>query len=152
MSLIPTVCSLQFVSDTTAPLGVHSPTLSGTTQLESYRPLFLPTLLVGDSRLGGISSTISAYESLVLRGYIVDAILLFRDDYHRNWEYLEEYFGGLKGREKVDVVFVPPPPPRLEDPEKDAKSLERYYAELVTETEISGVQSRLSEFLDSLDF
>ncbi len=89
---------------------------------------------------------------MVLRGYIVDTILLFRDDYHRNWEYLEEYFGALKRREKVDVVFVPPPPPRLEDPEKDAKSLERYYAELVTETEISGVQSRLSEFLDRLDF
>ncbi|KAI0292151.1 onanonoxo-7-onima-8-eninoihtemlysoneda [Russula brevipes] len=72
--------------------GVHSPTLSGTTQLDSYRPLFLPTILVGDSRLGGISSTISAYESLLLRGYIVDSILLFKDPYYRNWEYLGPYF------------------------------------------------------------
>ncbi|KAF9020973.1 PLP-dependent transferase [Hymenopellis radicata] len=72
--------------------GVHSPTLSGTTQLDCYRPLFLPTVLVGDSKLGGISSTISAYESLLLRGYIVDAILLFRDEYYRNWEYLRRYF------------------------------------------------------------
>src|SRR6266403_5830551 len=111
MSLIPTVCSLQFVSDTTAPLGVHSPTLSGTTQLESYRPLFLPTVLVGDSRLGGISSTISAYESLLLRGYIVDSVLLFKDQYFRNWEYLDPHFA-----EYQDSGFsVHPPPPREAD-------------------------------------
>ncbi len=40
------------------------------------RPLRLPALLVGDPRLGGISATLSAYESLLLRGYDVDAILL----------------------------------------------------------------------------
>ena len=101
--------------------------------------------------MGGISSTISAYESLVLRGYVIDAILLFRDDYYRNWEYLEEYFGGLKGREKLDIVSIPPPPPRVEKPERDAKSLERYYADLAKETEISEAQSRLSDFLDSLN-
>ncbi|KAI0249192.1 pyridoxal phosphate-dependent transferase [Lactifluus subvellereus] len=73
--------------------GVYSPTLSGTTQLDSYRPLFLPSILVRDSRLGGgISSTISAYESLLLRGYIVDSILLFKDKYYCNWEYLGPYF------------------------------------------------------------
>ena len=39
------------------------------------RPLRLPCLLVGDPRLGGISSTISAYESLLLRGYDVDVVV-----------------------------------------------------------------------------
>jgi dethiobiotin synthetase/adenosylmethionine--8-amino-7-oxononanoate aminotransferase len=34
-------------------------------------------MLVGDPRLGGISATISAYESLVLRGYDVEAIVFF---------------------------------------------------------------------------
>ncbi|KAH9178390.1 PLP-dependent transferase [Lactarius sanguifluus] len=75
---------------------VHSPTLSGTTQLDSYRPLFLPTVLVGDSRLGGISSTISAYESLLLRGY--------RNEYYRNWEYLASYFAEHGVRVTADFI------------------------------------------------
>lgn len=40
------------------------------------RPLRLPCVLIGDPRLGGISATISAYDSLTMRGYDVDAILL----------------------------------------------------------------------------
>ncbi|KAL3537531.1 hypothetical protein ACH5RR_000897 [Cinchona calisaya] len=35
----------------------------------------LPAILVGDGRLGGISGTISAYESLKLRGYDVVAVV-----------------------------------------------------------------------------
>ncbi|KAI5998832.1 pyridoxal phosphate-dependent transferase [Pisolithus albus] len=87
--------------------GVHSPTLTGTTQLDSYRPLLFPTVLVGDSKLGGISSTISSYESLLLRGYAVDAVILFRDRYYRNYEYLSSYFAtrGLR------VLSLDPPPP-----------------------------------------
>ena len=72
--------------------GVHSPSIGGISQIDAYRQPRLPTLLVGDSKLGGISSTISSYESLILRGYSVDAILLFKEDYHRNWEYLSAYF------------------------------------------------------------
>lgn len=41
----------------------------------SHRPMRLPAILVGDGRLGGISATISAYESLKLRGYDVAAIV-----------------------------------------------------------------------------
>lgn len=40
------------------------------------RPFRLPAILVGDGRLGGISATISAYESLKLRGYDVVAVVL----------------------------------------------------------------------------
>ncbi|KIJ11983.1 hypothetical protein PAXINDRAFT_83629 [Paxillus involutus ATCC 200175] len=107
--------------------GVHSPTLSGTTQLDSYRPLFLPTVLVGDSKLGGISSTISSYESLLLRGYIVDAILLFRDQYYRNYEYLLSYFA----ERGVHVTSLEPPPPRLDNATEDIASTESYYAKLI---------------------
>ncbi|KAF8274777.1 PLP-dependent transferase [Lactarius quietus] len=103
--------------------GVHSPTLSGTTQLDSYRPLFLPIVLVGDSRLGGISSTISTYESLLLRGYSVESILLFKDEYYRNWEYLESYFA----EHGVRVTAVAPPPPRDADSRKDFNATEDYY-------------------------
>ncbi|KZT29670.1 PLP-dependent transferase [Neolentinus lepideus HHB14362 ss-1] len=107
--------------------GIHSPTLSGTTQVDSYRSLFLPTIVIGDSRLGGISSTISAYESLILRGYIVDSILLFKDEYYRNGEYLTPYFAE-KG---VDVATVDPPPPRLADPSANFAATEQYYRDLV---------------------
>ena len=40
------------------------------------RPFRLPAILVGDGRLGGISGTVSAYESLKLRGYDVVAIVI----------------------------------------------------------------------------
>lgn len=43
------------------------------------RPFRLPAILVGDGRLGGISGTISAYESLKLRGYDIVAIV-FEDN------------------------------------------------------------------------
>ncbi|KAL6751462.1 pyridoxal phosphate-dependent transferase [Haematococcus lacustris] len=55
--------------------GVASPAPSGNLMCDVLRPLRLPAVLVGDARLGGISCTISAYESLLLRGYDVEAIL-----------------------------------------------------------------------------
>jgi bifunctional dethiobiotin synthetase / adenosylmethionine---8-amino-7-oxononanoate aminotransferase len=115
--------------------GVHSPTLSGTTQLDAYRPLYLPTILIGDSNLGGISSTIASYESLLLRGYIVDAVLLFRDEYYRNWEYLTTYFGE-KG---VSVFAVNSPPRRVSDTEKNHISTENYYNTIVPKDRNGGV-------------
>ncbi|KAF9266575.1 PLP-dependent transferase [Marasmius fiardii PR-910] len=107
--------------------GIHSPTLSGTTQVDAYRPLFLPTILVGDSKLGGISSTISAYESLLLRGYIIDGVLLFRDEYYRNWEYLKEYFADRD----VFVSTVDGPPDKSDNPIKNFEVTDRYYNNLV---------------------
>lgn len=41
----------------------------------NFRPFRLPGILVGDGRLGGISGTIAAYESLKLRGYDVAAVV-----------------------------------------------------------------------------
>lgn len=48
--------------------GPLSPGPSHSLQADIYRPLRLPVLLVGDTRLGGITTTLSAYESLTLRG------------------------------------------------------------------------------------
>lgn len=45
-------------------------------QCDLLRPLRLPCVLVGDARLGGIAATLSAYESLLLRGHDVHAVLL----------------------------------------------------------------------------
>ncbi|OCK82396.1 PLP-dependent transferase [Lepidopterella palustris CBS 459.81] len=72
--------------------GVLSPGPFGTLQADLYRPLRLPVVLVGDHRLGGIAATISAYESLTLRGYDVEAILLFESGQLGNADYLTKYF------------------------------------------------------------
>lgn len=87
----------------------------------------LPTILVGDSRLGGISSTIASYESLLLRGYTIDAVLLFRDEYYRNWEYLKPYFN----ERGIHVSAVESPPSRLADSKEDTVSTEKYYETIV---------------------
>lgn len=110
--------------------GVHSPGPSGTSQAELYRPLRCPVLLVGDAKLGGISTTISAFESLKLRGYDVEAVLLFEDDVYRNADYLQTYFSDR--HRGVSVVSVPAPPPKNEShgrEEGDAESMRRYYDE-----------------------
>ena len=124
--------------------GVHSPTLSGTTQLDSYRPLLLPIVLVGDARLGGISSTISAYESLLLRGYSVESILLFKDEYYRNWEYLESYFAETG----VRVTAVAPPPPRDTDPRKNSIATEDYYRKVASDDGGAGGLVAVVDYLD----
>jgi dethiobiotin synthetase/adenosylmethionine--8-amino-7-oxononanoate aminotransferase len=49
------------------------------TQGDLYQPLHTPVVLVGDGRLGGISATLSALESLLTRGYDVHAIALIED-------------------------------------------------------------------------
>lgn len=105
--------------------GVHSPSPSGTTQADLYSPLRLPVVLVGDAKLGGISLTISAFETLRLRGYDVESILMFENDVHENAAYLREYF-----REKfgVPVVGVEAPPERLRDQRADEKRMMSYYA------------------------
>ncbi|KAF8896527.1 onanonoxo-7-onima-8-eninoihtemlysoneda [Infundibulicybe gibba] len=123
--------------------GVHSPTLSGTTQVDAYRPLFLPTILIGDSKLGGISTTLSSYESLLLRGYIIDAIVLFRDEYYRNWEYLTPYFA----ERGIRVSAVDPPPPKHTNDTENSLLTEAYYKSVVAQ-EDNGVSS-LVDHLDT---
>ena len=46
-------------------------------QCDVYRHLRLPSLLVGDPKLGGISTTLTAYTTLVAGGYDVDAMVFF---------------------------------------------------------------------------
>lgn len=73
--------------------GVLSPGPSGTPQADIFRPMRLPVILVGDHRLGGIASTISAAESLMLRGYDISAVICFDDGgKYENSDYLLEYF------------------------------------------------------------
>ncbi|KAK4154688.1 pyridoxal phosphate-dependent transferase [Chaetomidium leptoderma] len=104
--------------------GVHSPSPSGSTQADLYMPLRLPVLLVGDSKLGGISQTISAFESLKIRGYDVEMVLLFQEADYQNHLYLGDYFGQRHG---IPVRTVPEPPKRPDDQGSDVLAMSRYY-------------------------
>ncbi|KAF2473837.1 bifunctional dethiobiotin synthetase/adenosylmethionine-8-amino-7-oxononanoate aminotransferase [Lindgomyces ingoldianus] len=86
--------------------GVLSPGPSGTPQADLFRPLRLPVILVGDNRLGGIASTISAYESLLIRGYDVDAIACFDSGKLGNSEYLEKHFKDM-GIPLFELPLIP---------------------------------------------
>ncbi|RMD44345.1 hypothetical protein DV735_g816, partial [Chaetothyriales sp. CBS 134920] len=103
--------------------GVLSPGPSGTAQADLYRPLRLPSLLVGDSKLGGIGTTISAFESLHIRGYDVDSVLLFDDPAWGNAGYLREHFA----KHKIETTSLPLPPPRQADSHSDEQALDDYY-------------------------
>lgn len=125
--------------------GVHSPGPNGNSQADLYRPLRLPIVLIADSRLGGISSSISAYESLLLRGYDIHSVLLFRDDYYQNHEYLNAYF------QKKSIPLVPLAPPPSKPVSLDAGSLARdeeamagYYGRVAQTTDIEGLLDQLT--------
>ncbi|KAL6236719.1 hypothetical protein BDW75DRAFT_104400 [Aspergillus navahoensis] len=125
--------------------GVHSPGPNGNSQADLYRPLRLPIILVADSRLGGISSSISAYESLLLRGYDVHSVLLFKDDYYQNHEYLGNYFRG----KNIPLVPLPAPPTRPpgQDPDsraRDLEALDKYYSSVAEGTDVVSLLDELS--------
>ncbi|THZ75866.1 PLP-dependent transferase [Aureobasidium pullulans] len=103
--------------------GVLSPAPSGNVQADLYRPLRLPTLLVGDHRLGGIGSTISSWESLHVRGYDVNPVLLFEESRYDNHTYLKDYF-----KERgVLTLSLPPPPEAKSSQAEDEQSMKQYY-------------------------
>ncbi|GJJ69247.1 bifunctional dethiobiotin synthetase / adenosylmethionine---8-amino-7-oxononanoate aminotransferase [Entomortierella parvispora] len=104
--------------------GVNSPIMSGELQSKFYRPLRLPTVLVGDSHLGGISTTLTSYESLHQYGYDIPALLLF-DNKSRNHQFLEKYLAKAENRPLVHVL--PSPPEKLADPLADQEQLHEYY-------------------------
>lgn len=103
--------------------GVLSPAPSGAVQADLYRPLRLPALLVGDHRLGGIGTTISSWESLHVRGYDVNSVLLFEESRYDNHTYLKDYF---KERGILTLSLPPPPEPKSSQAE-DEQSMKEYY-------------------------
>lgn len=62
------------------------------TQGDLYRPLarMAPVVLVGDGRLGGISATLCAMESILVRGYNLVGMVLLETGYD-NASALREY-------------------------------------------------------------
>jgi len=121
--------------------GVLSPGPSGSIQADVYRPLRLPALLVGDSKLGGIGTTISAFESLHLRGYDVDSVILFNDPKWGNHGYLQEHFSN----HGISTHAIPPPPPRQGDSKDDELALSEYYEECSTSPAITNIVDLLQQ-------
>lgn len=124
--------------------GVHSPAPSGSSQADLLRPLRLPTVLIGSSALGGISTTRSAYESLVMRGYDIDAVLLFANERYQNDSYLTPYFAERGVR--VFTLGTQPtgaPPSRDVDSRRDQQRMQAYYMDLV-----HGLPTSTSNMLD----
>ncbi|KAK2824761.1 hypothetical protein FQN49_007503 [Arthroderma sp. PD_2] len=125
--------------------GVLSPGPSGLVQADLYRPLRLPVILIADPRLGGISASISAYESLSIRGYDVEGIVLFQDQYYQNHDYLQDFFS-----QKNIKVFSLPPPPRKEKIlnetglRKDEEAMASFYEKAAKHDELLGLIEELS--------
>ncbi|TGO23833.1 hypothetical protein BPAE_0120g00120 [Botrytis paeoniae] len=115
--------------------GVHSPTPSGTSQVDALRPLRMPVFLVGDPKLGGISATISAWESLHLRGYDIDSVLIFQEEKYGNYAYLSKYFQ----ERGVNTTIIPPPPNQLPNLQEDEESMSSYYSSVAQSGEIEAL-------------
>jgi dethiobiotin synthetase/adenosylmethionine--8-amino-7-oxononanoate aminotransferase len=101
-------------------------------------------LLVGDHKLGGIGTTISAWESLHLRGYDVDHVALFAEGRYDNHTYLKQYFHD-RG---VSAFSIAPPPERLPSAEEDAKAMLDYYQ---SSSETAEVQDFIDRFFAEHD-
>lgn len=121
--------------------GVLSPGPSGSLQADLYRPLRLPTLLVGDSKLGGISTTLSAFESLHVRGYDLDSVILFEDQQWGNHAYLQEQF--LK--HNVPTYAIPMPPAKQDNIKDDEAALSEYYDQASTSPTITALVEVLQQ-------
>ena len=82
--------------------GPGSPMPSRTLQVDALRPLFLPALLVGDAKLGGISTTLSSYEMIKSRGYPVRGVCMMHDARLRNHEVVQRHVD-------EEVIVLEPP-------------------------------------------
>ncbi len=71
--------------------GVASPTLQGQLQCDVFRELRLPVIFIADSRLGGISSSISSIAFIESRGFEVACVLLFEGK-DENSIFIQNYY------------------------------------------------------------
>lgn len=124
--------------------GPHSPGPAGTSQADLFRPLRLPLLFVADWRLGGISTSISSYEALRMRGYDVEGVAVFRDSRYQNFDYFTNYF-----RER-DVPLLTAPLPPAPNEAHDHSSMANYYISTETASEEDPTGMSTTGFFDTL--
>lgn len=88
-----------------------------------------------------------------MRGYDVDAMLVFREHYYANHSYLAKWCA----ERQIPLGIVPTPPARLADADQDAKGLDAYYASLSEQSAaplqnvVEGLQQRHERRLAELD-
>ena len=75
-----------------------------------------------------------------MRGYDIEAILVFEDQQYQNHQYLRDYFDANAG---VLVESIPEPPPRSENDVVDQSQMNAYYDSASSEGTISSVLERL---------
>ncbi|GMI13245.1 hypothetical protein TrVE_jg12567 [Triparma verrucosa] len=89
-----------------------STSLIYTLQSHTYSSLNLPTILVGDSKLGGLSTTLTSLESLINSNHVIEYIVFIGSDKSydlvSNAETVSEYIK-MKGLD-VKVIELPSPP------------------------------------------
>ena len=71
--------------------GVASPTLQGQLQCDVFRELRLPVIFIADSRLGGISCSISSIALIEARGFEIACVILFEGK-DENAQFLKNYY------------------------------------------------------------
>ena len=96
---------------------------------------------MADHRLGGISASISAFESLHLRGYDLDLVLQFEESQYQNHSYLRTFF------EKKNILglSLPLPPPQGQTQEEDFEVMSEYYEKMSKLDQVDETISKLSE-------
>jgi dethiobiotin synthetase/adenosylmethionine--8-amino-7-oxononanoate aminotransferase len=91
--------------------------------------------------LGGISSTISAFESLHLRGYDVDSVVLFEDSKWGNYPYLSSHFL----QHGIESFALPMPPPRQVSSKDDESAMLEYYQSTSSLPAVNTLLERIHE-------
>ncbi|KAI9649574.1 hypothetical protein NHQ30_002154 [Ciborinia camelliae] len=114
--------------------GVHSPTPSGTSQVDALRPLRMPTFEF--CRVARKSGTETNAESgLHLRGYDIDAVLMFGAENFQNHTYLSKYFQ----ERGINTTVIPPPPKKIPDLQEDEESMTSYYSRIARSGDIEAL-------------
>jgi dethiobiotin synthetase/adenosylmethionine--8-amino-7-oxononanoate aminotransferase len=76
-----------------------------------------------------------------LRGYDLDAVLLFEDEQYQNFEYLRDYFS----KHSLLTLSLPTPPPINSSPERDHANLRDYYNATSEGDSLRSVNERIIE-------
>lgn len=91
-----------------------------------------------------------------MRGYDIHSVLLFRDEYYQNHEYLGNYFRG----KSIPLVPLPPPPARPQEQDSDSRArdleaLNTYYTRVAEGTDVVSLLDELTlkneQRIDSLE-
>lgn len=91
----------------------------------------MPAILIASPHLGGISTTIASYESLLLRGYTVSAVLCLHQPYYQNHEFLSSYFA----ERGIPLYTINAPPEKYGTVEEDRVRLGKWYEEVEATSE-----------------